>query len=610
VWLVVDNCEHVGDTVGALLHDLLSATDRLWVLATSQRPLRVAGEAVYPIGPLALPPDHVRSATELLASPAGRLFADRARAAASGFDVSADPQAIATLCRRLDGLPLAIELAAARMRTFTPHELLARLDDRFLLLGEGTHGRLPRHHTLETAITWSYDRLTEIEQRVLERLSVFPADFQYDDVVAMVAGSDVSNDDAARAFPQLVDRSLISRRANAPAGGDARYRLLESIREFAAQRLAGADPHGAALRRHAVHYLLTAADSGPKLLGAGQATAIDWVERHWNDLRQAMRWTVEHDRHDLAWRFIGGIGLGWDVLGIRGEVFTWLDHLLAAGLPDDGIAATRAALAAGYLLEFRDTSRALDMSERAVALAERHDTTALRARSRILLGWLYARHAKVSQAEALLHQTLDALPEPTWDRAFALQGLGKAAPHLETALEYFAASAETFAAIGDAVKQANVRYMMATACTDQGLRLDDARAWLTHAQRLAVGAGSHHEQLHVSVQLARLDQLQGAGHTARESLHHLMPAFRRIGDHRCLARCLLWLGELEHERSEAEQAERLLAESVAIATDIHETTIAGAGLRQLAQLAAAHGRDREAARLLRRADELAGLEER
>jgi hypothetical protein len=144
-------------------------------------------------------------------------------------------------------------------------------------------------------------------------------------------------------------------------------------------------------------------------------------------------------------------------------------------------------------------------------------------------------------------------------------------------------------------------------CIDLGVRLDDAREWLTHAQRLAVGASSHHEQLHVAAQLARLDQLQGAGHTARENLQHLLPAFRRIGDHRCAARCLLWLGELEHERSATEQAEHLLTESVAIATGIHETAIAEAGLRRLAQLATQRGRDHEAARLLRQVDEIAGL---
>jgi predicted ATPase len=584
VWLVMDNCEDVADAVGALLHDLLSSIDTLRVLATSQQPLRVAGEAVFAVSPLAVPPDDVGAATELLESPAAQLFADRASAAVAGFDVTADPGSVAALCRRLDGLPLAIELAAARMRTFTPRELLARLDDRFEVLDEGTHGRLPRHRTLEAAIEWSYERLSETEQCLLQRLSVFPAEFQYDDVVAVIAGSELSSSDVARAFPQLVDRSLISRRVREPSGTS--YRLLESIRAFAAQRLAGTDPHRAAFRRHAVHYLLAAAGAGSQLLGAGQATWMDWIERHWNDLRQAMRWAMaQAERRDLAWRFIAELGFGWDVLGVRSEVFTWLDDLLALGLPDDGTAATRAAQTAAYLLEFRDTDRALAMAERAVALAERYGTTVLRARANIGLGWCYARHSEASKAAAALHQALDALPERTWDRAFALQGLGQATPDLATALDHFAAAAELFASIGDAVKQVNVRYMMATTCIEEGTRLDDARTWLTQAQRLAVGAGSHHEQLHVAAQLARLDQLQGAGRTARESMQQLLPAFRRIGDRRCVARCLLWLGELEHERATTEQAVRQLTEAVAIAADIHETTIAAAGRRRLAQLA-------------------------
>jgi predicted ATPase/DNA-binding CsgD family transcriptional regulator len=601
VWLVVDNCEHVGD-IAVLLHELLSATDTLSVLATSQRPLHVAGESVFLVPPLAVPPADVKSAEDLLTWPAARLFVDRASAADPDLDVTGTPEAVAALCRRLDGLPLAIELAAARLRTFTPHELLTRLDDRFTLLDAGGHGRLPRHRTLEAAIGWSYHLLGDIEQRLLQRLSVFAGLFTYDDVVAVFAGSDPSLSDLARVFPQLVDRSLVSQRRAEQA--TTSYRLLDSIRAFASRCLAGTDPAGATLRRHAEYHLLTAADAGPALQDAAQTRWLDWVERHWTDIRQAMRWALTNGEHSLAWRFVAGIGFGWDVLGIRGEVFGWLDELVAAGLPDDEPVA--AAQTAAYLFQFQDTPRALELAEHAIMLADRQGSPVLRARARIAFGWVDTRPVTSSLAATELRRALELLPEHshTWDRAFALQGLARVTPQLESALAHFARAAELFASIGDSVKHANVLYMMADACLAQSKRLDDARGWLTHAQRLALAVGSHHEQLHVAAQLARLDQLQGARDAAGERLRQLLGAFRRIGDRRCVTRCLLWLGELELERYATEHATRLLTECVSIATDIHATQHAAAGLRRLAQAAHQQGRHAEAAQLLQKAGEL------
>jgi predicted ATPase/DNA-binding CsgD family transcriptional regulator len=604
-WLVVDNCEQVADAVAALFHELLTATDALWILATSQRPLNLAGEVVVPVDPLALPPEDAESATDLAASPAVRLFAERARSAVPGFDVTATPHTVAALCRRLDGLPLAIELAAARLRTFTPEELLARLDDRFALLAEGPLGRLPRHRALDAAIGWSYGLLDDVERSVLQRVSVFAGEFEYDDVVAVIGQSDLSTTDVAAVFPRLVERSLISRRRRVGQATTS-YRLLDSIRVFASEQLRQTDPHGMALRRHAVHHLLTAADLAPALPGAARQTALHWLERHWGDLRQAMRWALANDRHELAWRFMAAMGFGWEVLGIRGEVFGWLDELLAAGPPDDEGTAAAAALTAAQLYDFRAADRALELAERAVALADRVGSDLLRARSRIALGWANARHMTPSDAVAAFRHALELLGADgyEWDRAYALQGLGRASATLEDALGHFAAAAELFAAIGDDAKQANVRYMMAMVCLEQRERLDEARVWLAEAQRLAMAAGHHHEQLHAGIQLARVAQLQGRWREARDELSHLLPAFRRSGDQRCVGRCLLWLGEIELEHDATDRALSLLAESAAVATDKRAVTETETALRRLAEVARRQGRDRTAERLLRTVDEM------
>lgn len=505
VWLVVDNCEHVGDAAAALLQEVLSATDTVWVLATSQRPLGAVGEAVFSIGPLAVPPEGARLAVDLLAWPAVRLFVDRAGAADPNFDPTANPEAVAALCRRLDGLPLALELAAARMRTFTPEELVARLDDRFAVLETG-HRRPARHRTLEAAIEWSYHLLDDNEQRLLQRLAVFAGEFEYDDVVAVVTGSNLSSSEVARAFPRLVDRSLVSRRRFEPP--TTSFRLLDSIRAFASHRLAEADAAGATARRHAEHYLQTA-DVDLALYGPAQIWWIEWLERHWADLRQAMRWALAHGECERAWRIVAVMAYGFDVLGARSEVVTWLDDLLMAGLPAGETDAITAGHVAAYLLEHRDRTRALEWAERSAAMAERHGADVLQARSSLVLGWIYARRQNASRAVIELRRALELFPEQghAWFRASALQLLGMLTPVLAMALEHLSEAAELFASIGDNIKHANVRYMMAALCIEQGERLDDARAWLAQGHHLATLLGSRAEAALDGVDLARLDRL-------------------------------------------------------------------------------------------------------
>ncbi|MFD0478544.1 ATP-binding protein [Nonomuraea thailandensis] len=266
-WLVVDNCEHVTTAAASLLADLLATTSHLRVLATSHGALHLDGEAVYEIPPLPLP-DELGGPAEILRSGAGRLFADRAAAASPGFEVTAgNARQVATLCRRLDGLPLAIELAAARVRFFTPGELLARLDDRFALLTDGARGAPGRHRTLEEALAWSYELLSEEERLLLERCSVFPGGFDYDTAARVVAYPPLEPGGLVRIFSRLLDRSLISslRRADS-----TEYRLLESVRQFAQRRLAARGEAGTAREQHARHHLGHAVASVPDLRGRDQ----------------------------------------------------------------------------------------------------------------------------------------------------------------------------------------------------------------------------------------------------------------------------------------------------------------------------------------------------
>ncbi|HZE31682.1 MAG TPA: BTAD domain-containing putative transcriptional regulator, partial [Actinoallomurus sp.] len=222
--IVLDNCEHLIDAAARLAGDLLRRCPHLRIIATSREPLGIDGEALFPVPPLGLP-DPGASAEQALARPAVRLFSDRAGSVRPGFTVDdGNVAAVIDICRRLDGLPLAIELAAARLRSLAINELAVRLDDRFGLLTGGTRTALPRHRTLRAVIAWSWELLTPDERRLAQRLAAFPGDVGLDSAVVVADGS---LDD----LTALVDRSLLQ-------FDGTRYRMLETIREFGLEKLA------------------------------------------------------------------------------------------------------------------------------------------------------------------------------------------------------------------------------------------------------------------------------------------------------------------------------------------------------------------------------------
>ncbi|MFI1967880.1 AfsR family transcriptional regulator [Streptomyces cinnamoneus] len=280
--LVLDNCEHVIDAAARLAETLLAGCPGVTVLATSREPLAVPGELVRPVEPL---PDPV----------ALRLLADRGAAARPGFRVDDDPEACAEICRRLDGLPLAIELAAARLRLLTPRGLADRLDDRFRLLTSGSRTVLPRQQTLRAVVDWSWDLLDASERAVLRRLSVFSGGCDLaaaEDVCADGAdgAGDVGSWDVAALLGSLVDKSLV---VAAPAGdGQMRYRLLETVGEYAGEQLDAAGERAAVERRHLVAYRELARTADPLLRGPEQRVWLDRLELEHDNLRSALRRAV------------------------------------------------------------------------------------------------------------------------------------------------------------------------------------------------------------------------------------------------------------------------------------------------------------------------------
>ncbi len=268
--LVVDNCEHVLGPVSELVRAIVSGVTSVTILATSREPLGVPGERVVAVPSLG-PADAVS------------LFCNRAEAANETvrFD-DADLAAVTELCARLDGIPLAIELAAARIRSLTARDLLARLDDRFRLLRGSGRGGLERHQTLRATVAWSYQLLADNERLLFDRLSVFAGGFDLRAVEAVCADDAIDVDDVFDLLDSLVDKSMITVDRS---GDTARYRLLETLRQYGEERLGDRDETAELLDRHLAHFLQVAEQTGPLVLSSRQREAQSVFGHDWDNLR-------------------------------------------------------------------------------------------------------------------------------------------------------------------------------------------------------------------------------------------------------------------------------------------------------------------------------------
>jgi predicted ATPase/DNA-binding SARP family transcriptional activator len=363
--IVLDNCEHLIEACATLVYALLSSAPRIRVLATSREPLGVPGEHVYAVRPLRLAADHA-DWSQIVACESVQLFASRAASAAPGFAVTpGNARLVLDVCRRLDGLPLALELAAARAASLPLPVLAERLADRFQLLDSAARSPDRRHRGLAAAVGWSYDLLTEPERLAFTRVATFPASFALDAAEA-VAGPDLPGHDVALLLARLVACSVVQLE-----GLDGmRYRLLETAREFARQRLL--EDNAATLHeRHARHYLRQAEAIETRLFVAGSAPWLAQLHTERANLRAALEWAFGSDGEpETGVRLVKCLWHYWDLRGLRSEGLRWVDAALDAVGPER--AADRLPLlSAGALLhlgraEFEATEK---LAREQVALA-------------------------------------------------------------------------------------------------------------------------------------------------------------------------------------------------------------------------------------------------
>ncbi len=476
--LVLDNCEHLLEATAPLAVRLLAACPGLTVLATSREALGVAGEVTWRVPPLSLP-DNTGDVTpaDLLASEAAQLFADRAGARQPGFVVTREnAAAVATICRQLDGMPLALELAAARVGAIPLDAIAARLDDALGLLTAGNRAALPRQQTLRGTLAWSHALLNETEQIVLRRLSVFVGGCTLPAATAVCASNDIAERDVPEQLARLVEQSLLTLDGE---GDDARYRALETVRQFAAERLDEAGETAATCERHAAYFLTVAIAGKEGLAGLDTGVWLTWLDAEFANLRAALAWSrtahaVERGLRiaALLWRF-------WYLRSLFTEGVGWLSGFLDA--PDASQPPQQARLdalfAAGRLSIFAGKyDAAQNLLEEMLALGRLHAQPLAIASALTLLGTIAFEKQAFREARALYIEAVGHARASGDGYALALAANSVAKPmillgEIEQAAEIFAESLPLYHAIGDTADLSRVSLWLGIIAMEQGDRV-------------------------------------------------------------------------------------------------------------------------------------------
>jgi len=368
--LMLDNCEHLLDGCAKLVGTLVGLCPAITVLASSREALGIAGEQAYRVPSLALPdPGHVDTSESVAAFEAVQLFTDRARLARPDFQVSLqNAAALASICHRLDGIPLAIELAAARVRSLSIDEINRKLDQRFQLLTGGSRTALPRQQTLRSLIDWSYDLLSDREGQLLQRLSVFLGGWTLAAAEQVCADDGVADNEVLDLLASLCDKSLVLVDEN---DGSYRYRLLETVRQYARERLLTSGGGESVRARHRDFFLALAEETHAKLKGPEQAMWLRRLEAEHENLRASLEWSLVDAGLNAGLRLCGALQYFWIMRGHFSEGRRWCDRVLASSRDAERTAERANALSAAGLLAYRqdDFAAARALLEESLAIS-------------------------------------------------------------------------------------------------------------------------------------------------------------------------------------------------------------------------------------------------
>lgn len=563
--VVLDGCERLVGACAELAERLLRSCPDLRILATSLEALRIPGEEHWSVPPLPVPDRQQSAARPLTDSAAVQLFVARARSTVPGFAVTdRTAPVIADICRQLDGIPLALELAAAWVKTLHVEQIAVRLQDRFHLLTSGSRTATPRHQTLRAAIEWSYDLLGDDEQILFNRLAAFAGGFAFEAVVSVCGNAGSEDQGVLHVLDRLVDKSLVIAEEH---NGEQRYRLLETLRLYARERLVTCGEAEVAYRRHADHYLALAEAAESGLWGPEMASWLDQLETEHENLRAALRWSVGHGEAETALRLGAALVRFWQLRGYVDEGLQWLQGGLRWTTGVSAGTRARALGAAGHL--------ARDQGE----------------------FW---------QASALYEQSL-ALHRAAGARrgtALALNNLGVVAQlRGETGLAG-ALHQESLALFQDMGDEPGIAISLLTLGFMAQLQGEFGRARKRYEESLALfrTLGETHGTGAVLNNLGNLASASGDSAAAASYYEEAAALFRELGDQREVAACLSNLARLAWDDGNQRRAAVLCQESLAIFHALGDKSSIPACLELLGIIASSWGTPERAVQLFAAAE--------
>jgi predicted ATPase len=583
VLLVLDNFEQLV-AAAPLAAQTLELAPRLKLLVTSREPLRVRDEQIVPVPPLTLPdPSHVADLEHLVKIPAVALFVERAREARPDFTLTSENAAtIVEICQRLDGLPLALELAAARLSLLSPAALLARLEHRLPILTRGARDLPERQQTLRNTIAWSYDLLEAGEQQLFRRLSVFAGGFTVEAVEAVCVfeafrtlSSSEANEGAAvlEQLAQLLDRSLVQPQQG--TGGEPRFTMLETIHEYAQEQLQASGEVATVQQRHADYFLRVALEADPHMFGPEREVWMERLDREDANLRAALSWSkADGNAVQTGLRLVGALSFYWFLRGSVREGRTWLEGMLARTAGTDRSAARgKALLGAGWLAWVEgDYAAASLRTEESLSIAREMGDKREIGNAEELLGLVRMGQRNSAAARPLLEE-----------------------------------SRTIFKDLGDGWTEAMVLYFLGMAAYFSGNRAA-ARAHYEESLRLFQEQG---DVFGVTLLVSALEVVllpQGDEETARSLYEQSLPLLRASRDRGRLGMLLINTGDnWMHHYGDEQQAKTLYQQGLHLWQDMQRVDNGLGivrGLAGMAEVAAAQGQAERAGRLFGAADRL------
>ncbi len=607
--LVLDNCEHVIEASARLASAILRGCRHARLVATSREALRVGGEVVYQLAPLAAPGELATTELEpdaVAEYPAVRLFEERARLVQGGFRLSRENAAhVARICREVDGLPLAIEMAAALVRTLTPAQVVGRMLDRLLELRGDRRDAVPHHASLRATMEWSFSLLTSAEQALFARLSVFGGSWSLEAAESICAGNGIERADVVPLATALVDKSLL---VVDTRGRSARYTMLSTVHQFAAGKLAASGDEAEWRDRHLWHYLAMAEEAAPALDGPRGKPWLERLDQEHASLRRALHWALDQGRAEPAIRLAAALWRFWYLRGHWEEGQRLLDRAIEANQPlGDSPAAARALTARGHLASASgDQPAAARWCEQGAAMSRRLADQPGTAMALNVLGMIAHRRGNREAARRHYEASLAVCRSigDEWGASTALNNLGLVAWRAgddDGALAHYEEALAISRRIGDLGGGAAVQMNMAGILRTRG-ESESAQALCQEALELFEQAGDVRGQAMALHNLGSLAAEGGELDRARLLYERSLAMRRAMADRPGTVSSACALSGVCIEQGDLRAAGELLAECLDMCTSLVDDRFTVEVIEGLARLAAAKNDARRLAALVGCAD--------